>query len=81
MANCPPIIDDMWMTHLPSNAVIYPSEKICNHVTVQRPPPRPTDRPFAAQAYQCKITQSTGIATQMQLKVLFGRKSHGRPDF
>ena len=28
-----------------------------------------------------KITQSTGMATQMQLKVLFGRKSHGRPDF
>ena len=39
------------------------------------------DRPSAPQVYQCKITQSTGMATQMQLKVLFGRKSHGRPDF
>ena len=35
----------------------------------------------APQAYQCKITQSTGMPTQMQLKVLFGRKSHFRPDF
>ena len=39
------------------------------------------DRPSAPQAYQCKITQSTGMATQMQLKVLFGRKSQGCPDF
>ena len=42
---------------------------------------RASDRPSAPQAYQCKITQSTGISTHMQLKVLFGRKSHGRPDF
>ena len=42
---------------------------------------RASDRPSAPQAYQCKITQSTGMATQMQLKVLFGRKSHGRLDF
>ena len=35
----------------------------------------------ATQAYQCNLTQSTGMATQMQLKALFGRKSHGRPDF
>ena len=40
-----------------------------------------TDRPSAPQAYQYKIIQSTGMATQMQLKVLFGKKSHGRPDF
>ena len=33
-----------------------------DHVTV-----RQTSRPSAAQAYQCKITQSTGMATQMQL--------------
>ena len=46
-----------------------------------RPPARPTDRPSAPQAYQCKIIQLTGMATQMQLKVLFGKKSHGRPDF
>ena len=38
-------------------------------------------RASAPQAYQCKITQSTGMATQMQLKVLFGTNSHGRPDF
>ena len=42
---------------------------------------RPTTRPSAPQARQYKITQSTGMATQMQLKVLFGRKSYGRPDF
>ena len=42
---------------------------------------RPPDRPSAPQAYQCKIIQSTGMATEMQLKVLFGKKSHGRPDF
>ena len=42
---------------------------------------RPPDRPSAPQTYQCKIIQLTGIATQMQLKVLFGKKSHGRPDF
>ena len=34
-----------------------------SHVTV-RPPALLTDRPSAPQAYQCKITQSTGIATQ-----------------
>ena len=33
------------------------------------------------QAYQRKIIQSTGMATEMQLKVLFGKKSHGCPDF
>ena len=27
-------------------------------------------RNFAPQAYQCKITQSTGMATQMQLEVI-----------
>ena len=42
---------------------------------------RPPDRPSAPQTYQCKIIQLTGKATQMQLKVLFGKKSHGRPDF
>ena len=40
-----------------------------------------SDHPSAPQAYQCKITQSTGMATQMQLKVLFGRKLHGRQTF
>ena len=40
--------------------------KFGNHVTVHRPP----DRPSAPQAYQCKITQSTGMATQMQLEVI-----------
>ena len=34
-----------------------------NHVTV-----RPTDRPSTLQAYQCKLAQSTGMATQMQLE-------------
>ena len=34
-----------------------------SHVTV-----RSTDRPTAPQAHQYKITQSTGMATQMQLK-------------
>ena len=41
-----------------------------------RPPAGPTDHPSAPQAYQCQTTQSTGIETQMQLKILFGRKSH-----
>ena len=50
-------------------------------MTVHRASERASDRPSAPQAYQCKITQSTGMGTQMQLKVLFGRKSHGRPDF
>ena len=34
-----------------------------NRVTV-----RPTDRPSTLQAYQCKLAQSTGMATQMQLE-------------
>ena len=55
----------MWLTTHP--------RKFGNHVTV--------DRPSVPQAYQCEIIQSTGMATQMQLKVLFGKKSHGRPDF
>ena len=36
-------------------------------MTVHRPP---ADRPSAAQAYQCKITQSTGMVIQMQLEVI-----------
>ena len=48
--------------------------KFGNHVTVHRPPTadrRPlTDRPSAPQAYQCKITQSTGVATQTQLEII-----------
>ena len=31
---------------------------------------RTPDRPSAPQAYQCEITQSTGMATQMQLEVM-----------
>ena len=41
--------------------------KFGNHVTVHRPP---ADRPSAPQAYQCKITQSTGMVIQMQLEVI-----------
>ena len=37
--------------------------------------------PSEKQAYQFKLIQSTGMATQMQLKVLLGKKSHGRTDF
>ena len=33
-------------------------------------PPFPSDRPSAPQAYQCKITPSTGMETQMQLEVI-----------
>ena len=36
-------------------------------MTVHRPP---ADRPSAPHAYQCKITQSTGMTTQMQLEVI-----------
>ena len=42
---------------------------------------RPTARPSAHRHHQYKISQSIGMANQKQLKVLFGRKSHGRPDF
>ena len=38
-----------------------------------RPYVRPTDRLSAPQAYQCKITKSTGMATQMQLEVILAR--------
>ena len=44
--------------------------KFGNHVTVHRPPDRLPNCPSAPQAYQCKITQSTGMATQMQLEVI-----------
>ena len=37
---------------------------------------RPRDRPSAPQAYQCKIIQSTVMATQMQLEVIL--QSHLR---
>ena len=43
-----------------------------SHVTVRPPAPRPS----APQVYQCKIIQSTGMATQMELEV-FGAD----PDF
>ena len=43
--------------------------KFGNHVTVHRPPARESVCPH--QAYQCKITQSTGMATQMQLEVIW----------
>ena len=39
-----------------------------------RPSDRLTARLSAPQAHQYKITQSTGMAIQMRLKVLFGRK-------
>ena len=38
-------------------------------MTVHQPTDRPPDCPSAPQAYQCKITQSTAMATQLQLKV------------
>ena len=40
----------------------------------------PYARPSAPQAYQCKTTQSTGIATQCNTG-FFGGKLHGHPDF
>ena len=36
-------------------------------IVIRDPTP---DRPSAPQVYQCKITQSTGMATQMQLEVI-----------
>ena len=60
---------EMWYSTHPKN--------FGNHVTVHRE----SERPSAPQADQCKITQSTGMATQIELKVLFGRKSHGCPYF
>ena len=38
-----------------------------------RPYVWPTDRLSAPQAYQCKITKSTVMATQMQLEVILAR--------
>ena len=46
-----------------------------NHVTV-----RPSDRPSASQAYQCKITQLTDVISQATRGV-FGGISHGYSDF
>ena len=38
---------------------------------IHRPTDRPPERPsITTQAYQCKITQSTGMATQIQLEVI-----------
>ena len=51
-----------------------PSEKIWQ--SSDRTPARPQDRPFAQQANQCKITQSAGMATQMQLEVILAGKLH-----
>ena len=39
-------------------------------MTVHQASDGASDRPSAPEAYQCKLTQSTGMATQMQLKVL-----------
>ena len=39
---------------------------------------RASNRPSAAQAYQCKITQLPGMATQMQLKGLQGSQIRNR---
>ena len=68
-----------------SDAIKYVCRYVCmylrkfsNHVTYTD---RRPDCPSAPHAYQCKIIQSTGMATKLQLKVLFGKKSHGRPDF
>ena len=40
-------------------------EILVNHLTVH-----PTNRLSTPQAYRCKITQPTGMATQMQLEVI-----------
>ena len=47
-------------------------------LVVTWPQVRPLTRPSVQQVYQCKMTQSTGIATQMELEV-FGAKSRGHP--
>ena len=39
-------------------------------MTIHPPTAQATDRLSAPQAYQCKITQLTGMATQMQLEVI-----------
>ena len=39
-------------------------------MTVHRATKRPSNHPSTPQAYQCKITQSTGMTTQMQLEVI-----------
>ena len=59
---------ELWRAHHhgQENEVIYPARKFGHHVAVHRP----SDRPPAPQAYQCKITQSTSMATQMKLEVI-----------
>ena len=52
-----PIPKKMWLSTHPRN--------FGNHVTVC-----PSAHPSAPQAYKCKITQITGMATQMQLEVI-----------
>ena len=47
------------------NLQICHSRNFDNHVTV-----RPTDCPSAPQAYQCKITQPTDMATHVQFEVI-----------
>ena len=60
------------------------SETLCGNppirenLVITRPyTERASDLPSAPQVYQCKITQSTGMTAQMQLKVLLERKSQG----
>ena len=45
-------------------------------MTVHQPTVRSSDRPSAPQAYHCKVTQSTGMATQMQLEVILAGNLH-----
>ena len=59
-----------WSSRAQSAQRTHP-RKFGNHVTVHRA----SDRRSAPQAYQCKIVQSTGMAAQMRLKVLFRRKT------
>ena len=61
----PPPYPKVWIRHcLVCESNAHP-RKFGNHVTVHCPSDRPS---FAPQAHQYNVTQSTGMATQMQRK-------------
>ena len=77
----------IWKTgrHTPTkNSQEYPGVQLVKYPSWwspdRTPTARPPESPSAPQAYQCKIIQSTGMATEMQLKFYLerNRKQKGR---
>ena len=59
---------------MPKSQKVGPNARVA-----QKLPSTKTKLSVHTTGTQCKITQSTGMATQMQLEVFFGGKSHGHP--